>query len=104
MPRRQRPLPAESGRAARSSRPATCLPTASRTDRRDGSGFPFGLFSGTIRLWRNESPRRFQSRCHASCPAGWKSDPIIGCAARFVAGQAASSIPSHRFHDEGELA
>jgi len=56
MPRCQLPLPAESGRSARSSRPATCLPTASRADRRDGSGFLFGLFSGTIRLWRNDHP------------------------------------------------
>ena len=37
------------------------------------------------------------------CPAGWKSAPISGCAARSVAGQAASSILSHIFHDEGEL-
>ena len=54
MPRCQPPPPAESGGPARSSRPATCLPAASRAGRRDGSRFPFGQFSGTIRLWRND--------------------------------------------------
>ncbi len=48
------------------------------------------------------SPRRPRFRCHPNCPAGRKSDPI-GCAARSVAGQDASSILSHRFRDEGEL-
>jgi hypothetical protein len=53
-PRCQPPLPAESGGPARSSRPATCVPAPARTGSRDGSGFPFGHFSGTIRLWRND--------------------------------------------------
>jgi hypothetical protein len=35
--------------------------------------------------------------------AGWKSGSVCGCAAQSAAGQAASSIPSHTFHDEGEL-
>ena len=103
-PRCQPPPPAESGGPARSSRPATCVPATSRAGSRDGSRFPFGHFSGTIRLWRNDHHAGCGSAAIRVCPAGWKSGPISGCAARSVAGQAASSILSHRFHDEGELA
>jgi len=53
-PRCQSPTSRESGRPARSSRPATCLPATSRVLSRDGSRFRFGHFSGTIRLWRND--------------------------------------------------
>ena len=54
MPCCQPPVPAKSGRPARSSGPATCIPRAARAGPRDGSIFPFGHFSGTIRLWRND--------------------------------------------------
>ena len=70
---------------------------------RDGSIFPFGHFSGTIRLWRNDHDAGGGRAASSRLPAGWKSEPISGCAARSVAGQAASSILSHIFHDEGEL-
>jgi hypothetical protein len=53
-PCRQPPPPAESGRPARSSGSAACVPTAALSASRDGSIFPFGHFSGTIRLWRND--------------------------------------------------
>ena len=54
MPCGQPPLPAESGRPTRSSRPPTGLPGTPRSASRDGSIFLFGHFSGTIRLWRND--------------------------------------------------
>src|SRR5262249_38206217 len=52
----QPPPPAESGGPARSPRSATCVQATSRAGSRDGSGFSFGHFSGTIRLWRNDPP------------------------------------------------
>ena len=54
MPGCQPPAPAESRRPARSSGPATGIPETSLNFPRDGSIFPFGHFSGTIRLWRND--------------------------------------------------
>ena len=49
----QPPLSAESRRPARPPRSAAALPRAPVPAARDGSIFPFGHFSGTIRLWRN---------------------------------------------------
>ena len=54
MPRSQPPSPMQSGRPAGSSGPATDVPPTSRNRSRDGSIFPFGHFSATIRLWRND--------------------------------------------------
>ena len=53
-PRCQPPPPGKSGGPARSSGSATCVPATPRAGSRDGSRFPFGHFSGTIRLWRND--------------------------------------------------
>lgn len=53
-PCRQPPPSAESGRAARSSGPAACVPAAALSASRDGSIFLSGHFSGTIRVWRND--------------------------------------------------
>jgi hypothetical protein len=47
-------VPAESGGPARSSGPAAAVPRAPVPGPRDGSIFPGGHFSGTIRLWRND--------------------------------------------------
>jgi len=49
------------------------------------------------------SRRRQQLNCEFGRQAGWKSEPVCGCIARSVASQAASSILSPAFHDEGEL-
>ena len=65
---RQPPPPAKSGRPARSSRPAACVPATSHAGARDGSRFPFGHFSGTIRLWRNDHHAGCGSRCDSSLP------------------------------------
>src|ERR1051326_5290681 len=46
--------PAKPRRPARSSGPATCLPPSALPASRDGSIFPIGHFSGTMRLWRND--------------------------------------------------
>ena len=57
-PPRQQPPSAERRRQARSSRPATRLPAAG-TGSGDGSRFPFGHFTGIIRVWdvsRNSNP------------------------------------------------
>ena len=99
----QPPLSAESGRPARPPGSAAAVPGAPVPAARDGSIFPFGHFSGTIRLWRNDHDAGGGCAASSSHRAGWKSEPISGCAARSVAGQAASSILSHTFHDEGEL-
>ena len=50
----QPPLSAESGRPARPPGSAAAIPRAPVSAARDGSIFPFGHFSGTIRLWRND--------------------------------------------------
>jgi len=100
-PRGEPPAPAESGGPARSSRPATRLPAAS-CGPRDGSIFPFGRFSGTIRLWRSDRHAGCGPTAAAACPGGGNRRLVAGCAARSAAGRAASSILSHAFHDEGE--
>jgi len=50
----QPPLSTESRRPARPPGPAAALPGAPMPAARDGSVFPFGHFSGTIRLWRKD--------------------------------------------------
>jgi len=73
----QPPASAESGRPARSSGPTTCVPRTPCASSRDGSIFPFGHFSGTIRLWRNDP--------HAGCGRA------ASCASR-SAGKASRSL------------
>ena len=77
-PRCQPSLPAESGRPARSSGPTTCVPATPRAGPRDGSIFPFGHFSGIIRLWGSDH--------HAGCsPAAISIARRPGKAARSLA-------------------
>ena len=78
-PPRQRPTPAKPGRKARSSRPATQIPPSPRP--RDGSGFPFDLFSGIMRLWdagntAGDGSIRFGRRRQTPEPAGEASGPL----------------------------
>ena len=73
----QPPLSAESRRPTRPPRSAAALSRAPVPAARDGSIFPFGHFSGTIRLWRND---------HHAVPRG---DP--GCAASRAPSQAAGT-------------
>ena len=90
-PRGQPPPSAESGRPARPSGPAAAYRERHVPASRDGSIFPFGHFSGTIRLWRNDHDAGGGCAASPSCPAGWKSEPdlwlrcsICGRPGRFV--------------------
>jgi hypothetical protein len=65
---------------------------------------PFRSFLRHHSAVEKRSRCRLRSRCHLGCPVDRKTGPILGCAARSVVGQAASSIRFPRFHDEGELA
>lgn len=79
MPCCQPSLPVQSGRAAGPSGPATGIPRTSRTGSRDGSIFPFGHFSGTIRVWRNDHGA-------GGDPAANPVSRPAGKASRFLAG------------------
>ena len=96
MPRCQPPAPAESRRPARSPRPTTRLPRASRNLRRDGSIFPIGHFSGTIRLWRNDpDASRGHAASGACCPAGKAGRSLAALLDLWPARPFRRSFPTH---------
>jgi hypothetical protein len=77
-PCRKPPPPAESGRPARSSGPAACVPAGALSASRHGSIFPFGHFYGTIRLWRNDHDAGDgRAASGASQPAGKASRSMV---------------------------
>src|SRR5438874_982912 len=59
---RQPATSTESGRTARSSRPAAAVPSAPGASARDGSGFPFDRWPGIIRMWAGGSNPHRSSR------------------------------------------
>ena len=92
----QPPVPAESGRPARSSGPATCIPATPRASSRDGSIFPFGHFSSTIRLWRNDRDAGCgRAASCASRPAGKAGRSLAALLDLWPARPLRRSFPTH---------
>ena len=103
-------LSAESGRPARPPGSAAAVPARGprqcrpRVTDRSSLSVISPAPSGYGETITTPSPRGPRLCCDFSRRAGWTSGSVSGCAARSAAGQAVSSILSHTFHDEGELA
>ena len=92
----QPPLSAESRRPARPPGSAAAVPPAPVPAARDGSIFPFGHFSGTIRLWRNDHDAG--GGCAASSvtgPAGKASRSLAALLNLWPARPLRRSLPTH---------
>ena len=92
----QPPLSAESGRPARPPGSAAAVPRALVPAARDGSIFPFGHFSGTIRLWRSD--HNAGGGCAASSltgPAGKASRSLAALLDLWPARSLRRSLPTH---------
>src|SRR5690348_7321492 len=86
----------QSGRPAGPSGPTTGVPPTSRTRSRDGSIFPFGHFSATIRLWRNDHDAGADHTAAAAFrPAGNASRHLAGVLHLWPARPLRQSLPTY---------
>ena len=89
-------ISAEPGGPARSPGPAMRVPPASLPASRDGSIFPFGHFSGTIWLWRNDPDGSGDRAANSvSSPAGKTSRFLAGLLDLWPAGPLRRSFSTH---------